>query len=119
MEQKIRVVPNPYSADGVHQYPMTNAIKFFNIPQKCIISIFTVSGELIGRVRHEKPEPIGEWDQQTVNFAGNVAPGIYFWVVESLLDGEFSYVSAQGDTLAPVPVNSKGKIQKGTLLIVN
>ncbi len=119
MEQKIRVVPNPYSADGVHQYPMSNALKFFNIPQKCVISVYTVSGELIARVRHEKPEPIGEWDQQTVNFAGNVAPGIYFWVVESRLDGEFSYVSAAGDTLAPVPVNSKGKIQKGTLLIVN
>ncbi|NOY57972.1 MAG: hypothetical protein GXO75_03430, partial [Calditrichaeota bacterium] len=61
---------------------------------------------------------IGEWDQQTIKFAGNVAPGIYFWVVESLIDGDYSYVSAGGDTLPPVHVSSKGKIQKGTLLIV-
>ncbi|MBN1350320.1 hypothetical protein JXJ21_12975 [candidate division KSB1 bacterium] len=117
MERKIRVVPNPYSQDGVHEYPMTNVIKFFNIPRKCLISIYSVSGELVAQVNHNAPQPIGEWDQQSIKFAGNVAPGIYFWVVESLVDGEFNYVSADGDTLAPVKVNSKGKIQKGTLLI--
>ena len=94
-----------------------SCIKFFNIPQKCLISIYSVSGELVAQVNHSAPQPIGEWDQQSIKFAGNVAPGIYFWVVESLVDGEFSYVSADGDTLAPVKVNSKSKIQKGTLLI--
>lgn len=83
MEQTIRVVPNPYSADHIHEYPNSSVIKFFHIPQKCTISIYSVSGELIARVRHNKPQAIGEWDQQTIKFAGNVAPGIYFWVVES------------------------------------
>ena len=93
-------------------------IKFFNVPQKCTIKIFSVSGELVAEERHNEASPIGEWDQQTVKFAGDVAPGIYFWVVESQVDDEFSYVNAVGDTLPPVPVNSKGKVQKGTLLII-
>ena len=118
MKETIRVVPNPYKTDGVHEYNLSNAVKFFNIPQKCVISIYSVSGELVARVRHNKPEPIGEWDQQTVKFGGDVAPGIYFWVVESEVDGDYSYVTAEGDTLPPVPVNSKGEIQKGTLVIV-
>ena len=118
MQQKIRVVPNPYKTDGVHEYSLSNAVKFFNIPQKCKISIYSVSGGLVAQVRHNEAAPIGEWTQQTVKFAGDVAPGIYFWVVESETDGEFSYVSAEGDTLPPVKVNSKGEIQKGTLLII-
>jgi hypothetical protein len=118
MQQKVRVVPNPYKTDGVHEYNLDNAIKFFNIPQKCKISIYSVSGNLVAQVRHNEAAPIGEWDQQTVKFAGDVAPGIYFWVVESETDGEFSYVSAAGDTLPPVKVNSKGEVQKGTLLII-
>jgi hypothetical protein len=112
------VVPNPYKNDGIHEYTLANAIKFFNIPQKCKISIYSVSGELVAQVRHNEASPLGEWDQQTVKFAGDVAPGIYFWVVESEIDGAFSYVSTEGDTLPPVKVNSKGDVQKGTLLII-
>ena len=118
MKEKIRVVPNPYKTDGVHEYTLDNAIKFFNIPQKCTIRIYSVSGELVAQVHHNEAAPIGEWDQQTIKFAGDVAPGIYFWVVESEVDGDYSYVAASGDTLPPVHVNSKGKIQKGTLVIV-
>ncbi|MBN1350318.1 hypothetical protein JXJ21_12965 [candidate division KSB1 bacterium] len=119
MEQTIRVVPNPYKKDGVHEYTQTNAIKFFNVPQKCTISIYSVSGELVARTHHDEASPLGEWDQQTVKFAGDIAPGIYFWVVESEIDGSYSYISAAtGDTLPPVQVNSKGKTQKGTLLII-
>jgi hypothetical protein len=118
MEQTIRVVPNPYKTDGLHEYSLSNAIKFFNIPQKCSIKIFSVSGELVAEERHNEASPIGEWGQQTVKFAGDVAPGIYFWVVESQVDDEFGYVNAVGDTLPPVAVNSKGKVQKGTLLII-
>ncbi|MBN1350321.1 hypothetical protein JXJ21_12980 [candidate division KSB1 bacterium] len=119
MEQQIKVVPNPYKNDAIHQYAQSNALKFFNIPQKCNISIYSVSGERIAEVYHDQPQPIGEWDQQTIKFAGNAAPGIYFWVVESLMDGEYRYVSADGDTLPPMRINSKGKIQKGTLLIID
>lgn len=118
MEQQIRVVPNPYKTDGIHEYTLSHAIKFFNIPQKCTISIFSVSGELVAQVRHDEASPIGEWDQQTIKFAGDVAPGIYFWVVESEIDGDFSYVSAQGDTLPSMHVSSSGKVQKGTLIII-
>ena len=118
MQQKIRVVPNPYKTDGVHEYTLSNALKFFNVPQKCTISIYTVSGELVARVRHNEASPLGEWDQQTVKFTGDAAPGIYFWVVESEVDDDFSYISAAGDTLPPVHVTSKGEVQKGTLLII-
>ncbi len=118
MEQTIRVVPNPYKKDGVHEYSLSNAIKFFNIPQKCTISIYSVNGELVDRVEHNQSSPLGEWDQQTIKFAGDIAPGIYFWVVESKLEGNYRYTITKGDTLPPVYMNSKGKIQKGTLLII-
>ena len=118
MDSNIRVVPNPYKADGVHQYSMSIIIKFINIPQKCTIKIYSVSGELVAKVRHNEPSPVGEWEQKTINLAGNVAPGIYFWVVESEIEGDYGYVSDEGETIPPVSLNSKGKIQKGTLLII-
>jgi hypothetical protein len=119
MKKKIRVVPNPYRADGVHQYATSNIIKFINIPQKCKIRIYSTGGDLVAEAEHHKPQPVGEWDQQTIKLAGDIAPGIYFWVVESQVDDAYSYISADGDALPPVQVNSKGKIQKGTLLIIN
>ncbi|MCK4826013.1 hypothetical protein KA005_60255, partial [bacterium] len=117
-EKQVRVVPNPYKRDGLHEYSNTIEIKFFNIPQKCVISIFSVSGDLVSREYHDQASPIGSWDQQTIKFAGDIAPGIYFWVVESKVEGEYEYVTTEGDTLPPVYVNSKGQIQKGTLLII-
>jgi hypothetical protein len=63
--------------------------------------IYSASGDLVYEKEHTK-ETSAEtsWRQNTISFSGNVVSGIYFWVVESLVD------------------DSRGQIQKGTLAIV-
>ena len=107
MSDPIRVVPNPYRLDfddPFHMYPDAGdpyKIRFINLPRKCIIRVYTASGDLVLEKKHLK-ETSGEsaWRQESITLSGNVVSGIYFWVVESLVK------------------ESIGQVQKGTLAIV-
>ncbi len=88
------VVPNPYiEGDFSFSFMGTNPqkIEFRSLPEKAIIKIFNVSGELVKTLQHG-PDSNGnlsgsiEWDQKSE--AGLlVAPGLYFYVVESETEG--------------------------------
>ena len=107
MSEPIRVVPNPYRLDfddPFHMYPDAGdpyKIRFINLPRKCIIRVYTASGDLVLEKKHLK-ETSGEsaWRQESITLSGNVVSGIYFWVVESLVK------------------ESIGQVQTGTLAIV-
>jgi len=107
MEEPIRVVPNPYRldfSDPNHMYPDVGdpyKLRFINLPRKCIIRVYTISGDLVLERKH-LDESSGEssWRQETITFSGNIVSGMYFWVVESL-----------------VP-ESAGQLQRGTLAII-
>ncbi len=107
MSEPIRVVPNPYRLDfkdPLHMYPDAGdpyKLRFINLPRRCIIRVYTVSGDLVLEKKH-LDESSGEsaWRQETITFSGNIVSGIYYWVVESL-----------------VP-ESRGQIQRGTLAVV-
>ena len=107
MSEPIRIVPNPYRLDfddPFHMYPDAGdpyKIRFINLPRKCIIRVYTASGDLVLEKKHLK-ETSGEsaWRQESITLSGNVVSGIYFWVVESLVK------------------ESIGQVQTGTLAIV-
>lgn len=93
------VYPNPYIADGRYRRESfenrftdiipdkSRAIYFANIPNRCTISIYSIDGDLIRKIKHDEPDGSGEahiakWDVINRNNM-TMVPGLYYWVVES------------------------------------
>ena len=102
LNSQVLVVPNPYLLDESHAYPGSTKLRFVGIPSHCRIRVYSVSGELVSDFVHNDSQK-GEtlYDQFTWTFNGEIATGVYFWVVESLIEG-----------------GSKGKLQRGTLMVI-
>ena len=58
-------------------------IRFTRLPDKCTISIYTISGEFVTTIKHDDPFDGNEfWDLR--NGRGNqIAPGLYIYVVDT------------------------------------
>jgi hypothetical protein len=78
----INVVPNPYYAySGYETSQLDNRVKFTNLPEKCTIKIFTVSGTQIRMFTKDSPQTSMDWDLK--NQAGiPIASGLYIIHVE-------------------------------------
>ncbi len=85
--QLINIVPNPYNAfSSYERSQLDNRVKIINLPQKCTISIYNVSGTLIRRFDRDDPTITSmDWDLKNsanVPIAGGVylihvsAPGL-------------------------------------------
>jgi hypothetical protein len=125
---KVIVVPNPYRAyedyttvvsgglqwenqdDGTPDFfPQTDRrLEFINLPQQCLIRIFTVSGDLVAAIPHNiaGDENYGwisdyseRWDLNSRNMQ-QVSSGLYFFSVEDYTPG------------------NKGKIETGKFVII-
>jgi len=97
---QIVVYPNPYRIDADYRSrgfeglsqddrhsDRVRRIHFANIPPKCTISIFSLDGDLIREIRHDKDpgDPTSrhaEWGLISRNGL-RVVSGLYYWVVES------------------------------------
>ncbi len=121
---KVFVYPNPYRIDANYRalgyegvdvtgHRLTQAerpndrarlIHFANVPAKCIISIFSLDGDLVREIDHDmnplydsdpdnNSDPINPnashatWDLITRNTQAAVS-GLYYWTVENRLTGE-------------------------------
>jgi hypothetical protein len=80
----VKVAPNPFKRVSGWTTPGDEyKLMFFNLPQKCTIRIFTVSGNLVRVIEHNNPNSGCEfWDQFT-DSRMRVASGIYLYSVES------------------------------------
>lgn len=59
----INVVPNPYYAySGYEKNQLDNRIKITNLPEKCTIRIYTVSGTQIRKITKDSPQTYVDWD---------------------------------------------------------
>ena len=68
-------------------------IRFTNLNRSCIVSIYTLSGELVSVVKHHD-ENSGNafWDLRTVNNQ-EAGPGLYLYHIKSLVENEdFSFI---------------------------
>ena len=103
LESRVRVVPNPFILVGCsHRYPgAVDKIRFVNIPQKCEVYVYTIAGDLVIKLDHDKPD-IGEtaWDFKVQNLITLAGSGVYYYVVRSLVPG------------------SEGKQQRGTFYVI-
>ena len=93
---KIKVVPNPYYATTAFEGQNTftsgrgpREIQFRNLPQQCIIRIFTISGELVKKIHHTSAinYGTGKWDLLTKDNL-TAAYGIYVYHIEAAGIGE-------------------------------
>ncbi len=78
----INVVPNPYYAYSAYEKnQIENRVKFTNLPEKCTIRIYNVSGTLIRKLTKDSPITSLDWDLK--NQAGiPIASGLYIVHVE-------------------------------------
>jgi hypothetical protein len=76
----IKVVPNPYYAfavgSGYEEVPLQNKVKVTNLPEKCTVSIYNISGTLVRKLTKDSPITYIDWDLK--NHAGiPIAGGVY------------------------------------------
>ena len=79
----IAVVPNPYYAYSDYEHnALDNRIKVTNLPEKCTVTIYNVSGSKIKQFTKDTPETTIEWDLK--NFAAvPIAGGVYYFHIKS------------------------------------
>ncbi len=82
------VVPNPYYAYSAYETnQLDNRIKVTNLPENCTVTIYTLSGTLIKRIKKSDPKTSVDWDLK--NDAGiPVASGLYIIHVDAPGVGE-------------------------------
>jgi hypothetical protein len=91
LTRKVKVYPNPYVKHSVWDKPgdpFGRVIRFYNLPEKCVIYIFTMNGELVKTIRHDNPL-LGEetWNLIT-DKEQDAASGLYYFVVKDLKTGK-------------------------------
>ena len=83
----VSVVPNPYYAYSAYEgNALTNRVKIVNLPRKCLVSIYTLSGTKVRQFRKDNEDPNIDWD--LTNYANTpVSSGFYLIHVKDLTSG--------------------------------
>ena len=84
----INVVPNPYYAfSDYERNRLDTRVKITNLPERCNISIYTISGKLVKRF--SKDNPLTSLDWNLTNHANiPIASGVYLIHVDAPGVGE-------------------------------
>jgi hypothetical protein len=79
---EINVVPNPYFALNTLETQLPGQfVTFNNLSEKCVIRIFSLSGQMVRSIYHENGTPFEKWD--LLNEHGkSVGSGIYIVVIQ-------------------------------------
>ena len=84
---RVNIVPNPYYAYSEYEKnQLDNRVRIINLPKKCEISIYTLSGTLVRRLKKDETDAnhvtYVDWDLK--NHAGiPVASGLYIIYVNA------------------------------------
>ena len=92
----VTVVPNPYYAYSEYESnALMNRVKIANLPQKCVVTIFTLSGTKVRQFTKDNDEPNIDWD--LTNFANTpIASGFYLIHVKDLTSGSERVIKFYG-----------------------
>jgi hypothetical protein len=84
----VTVVPNPYYAHSYYEAnSLTNAVKITNLPNNCLVTIYTINGTKVRQFKKDNEEASIEWD--LTNFASTpVASGFYLIHIKDYTSGE-------------------------------
>ncbi|MDG2138784.1 MAG: T9SS type A sorting domain-containing protein [Flavobacteriales bacterium] len=84
----INVVPNPYYGYSEYeQNQLDNRIKITNLPPIATVSIFTVNGTLVRKLKKDDAMTSIDWDLKN-SFGIPIASGLYIIHVATEIDGE-------------------------------
>ena len=75
--EMVTVVPNPYYAFSTYEdNALTHKVKIANVPEKCVVTIYTVNGAKIRQFKKDSSVTSIDWD--LTNFANTpIASGFY------------------------------------------
>ncbi len=92
----ITVVPNPYYAYSEYESnALMNRVKIANLPQKCVVTIYTLSGTKVRQFTKDNDEPNIDWD--LTNFANTpIASGFYLIHIKDLTSGSERVIKFYG-----------------------
>jgi hypothetical protein len=81
----IKVVPTPFigNSNYFNESPGNSLMRFNHLPQKCTISIYTISGEFVTSIDHDDNFDGSEWWDVKNGRGQEIAPGLYIYVVET------------------------------------
>ena len=80
---EIKAVPNPYVVHSkFNETPALRKMRFTHLPQRCQITIFTVSGEVVASISHDERYDGNAWWDLTNLQGASIAPGLYIFTVE-------------------------------------
>lgn len=86
--EAVRVVPNPYFVTAAWDRGQERQVQFTHLPEKATIRIFNSAGEMVRELNHDaatSPAPsLQSWDLKNYH-QQLVAPGVYFYHVESAI----------------------------------
>ena len=75
-----------YAYDTYESNALTNKVKITNLPNKCVVTIYTLSGTKVRQFRKDNEITSVEWD--LTNFAGTpIASGFYLIHIKDLTSG--------------------------------
>ena len=85
--RKVFVAPNPFIVKsgyaGISTEGDINAqLRFYNLPRKCTIRIYSLAGQLVQTIEHDVDQNVHAYFQLTRNNQ-LIASGLYFFVVDS------------------------------------
>jgi hypothetical protein len=73
----INIVPNPYYAFSAYESsPVDNRVKITNLPPKATVSIYTLNGTLVKRIKKDDDLTFADWDLKNNNRVP-IASGFY------------------------------------------
>ncbi len=100
----INVVPNPYYAYSAYETnQLDNRIKITNLPDKCTVTIYNVSGTLIRQFTKDESKTSIDWDLK--NYAGiPISGGLY--LIHVKVDGVGERTIKWFGSLRPIDLNS-------------
>ncbi|SDJ77173.1 hypothetical protein SAMN05421823_10173 [Catalinimonas alkaloidigena] len=84
----VRAVPNPYYAYSDYETTqLDNRVRFTNLPQRCVLTIFTANGTLIRQLRKDDNTTFLDWDLRNRENLP-IASGMYLIHVDAFELGE-------------------------------
>ena len=123
-EAKVGVFPNPYRAyakwDGRSSDGPTERermMHFYNLPERCTITIYTLAGEIVDKFYHDAATYTGDDIAWYESFAGSnveFSGGMHSWDVVS----EADQAIATGMYLYTVKNEDSGNVQRGKIVII-
>ncbi|KAA0226513.1 hypothetical protein EDS67_20345 [candidate division KSB1 bacterium] len=91
----VYVVPNPFRQhSGLLGQGERFRMEFIGLPAKCVIKIYTLTGDLVQEIKHDDGSGSTSWgsirqlDYQLNRWMLGVAPGVYIYHVESQVSGQ-------------------------------